>query len=125
MPPANAQQVEKCANSFLQCSHTDRQSAPLKIGQNWAYCFVERLPDEYKLPKQKHIDPKRVNAEDIGVVEEWYDYLDAAVRRHQTQPGDIYNFDETGFLEGQVVQRRWSHSSLREMIILLPHFCGV
>lgn len=99
--PPNAQQVEKCANSFLRRSHTNPRSKPLEVGQKWAYRFIKRLPNEYKLRKQKPIDPKRMNAEDIGVIEDWYDHLDAAMRRHQIQPGDIYNFDEIGFLEGQ------------------------
>lgn len=99
--PPNAQQVEKCANSFLRRSHTDPRSTPLEVGQNWAYRFIERLPPEYQYRKQKPIDPKRMNSEDISVIEDWYNHLDAAVRRHQIQPGDIYNFDEIGFLEGQ------------------------
>jgi hypothetical protein len=42
-----------------------------------------------------------VNAEAIGVIEHWYGLLEAAIRRHQIQPGDIYSFDEIGFLEEQ------------------------
>ena len=42
-----------------------------------------------------------MNAEDIGIVEHWYTLFHAAICRHQIQPGDIYNFDEIGFLEGQ------------------------
>ena len=99
--PPTAQQVEKCANSFLERSHSDPQTPPPKVGQNWAYWFIQRLPPEYKLQKQKPIDPKRMNAEDIGVVEHWYDLFHTAIHRHQIQPGDIYNFDEIGFLEGQ------------------------
>lgn len=78
--PPNAQQVEKCANSFLRRSHTNPRSKPLEVGQKWAYRFIKRLPNEYKLRKQKPIDPKRMNAEDIGVIEDWYDHLDAAMR---------------------------------------------
>ena len=51
--PPNAQQIEKCANSFLRRSHTDPQSKPLEVGQNWAYHFIKRLPKEYKPQEQK------------------------------------------------------------------------
>ena len=133
--PPTAQQVEKCANSFLERSHSDPQTPPPKVGQNWAYRFIRRLPSEYKLQKQKPIDPKRMNAEDIGVVEHWYDLFHTAIHRHQIQPGDIYNFDEIGFLEGQgreekvVTQFPERHGSIscsfsRSLITVLECICA-
>ena len=42
-----------------------------------------------------------MNAEDIKVLKHWYDLFYTAIYWHQIQPGDIYNSDEIGFLEGQ------------------------
>lgn len=60
--PPTASLVENCANSILQQSRTDSRTSPPTVGQNWAYRFIQRLPPEYKLRKQKPIDPKRLTS---------------------------------------------------------------
>lgn len=67
----------------------------------WPYRFIKHLPQGFRRLKQKPLKKKRLNAEDIGVMQTWYDWLDIAMKQYQIQPQDLYNFDEVGFLEGQ------------------------
>ena len=66
-----------------------------------------------------------MNAEDISVIEDWYDHLDASMRRYQIQPGDVYNSDENGFLEGQERAEKVFTQFPEQKRLFLPHFHGV
>ena len=48
------------------------------------------------------MDTKCLNSEDLGLIQSWYDKLEIAILCYQIQPSDLYNFDEIGFLDGQV-----------------------
>ena len=65
----------------------------------WAYNFIKRLPDGFYWVKQKPAERERVEAEDISILQAWYDRLEPIVNR--IPPSNIYNFDETGFALGQ------------------------
>ena len=67
----------------------------------WPYCFIKELPLEFRHRKQKPMDPKCLNSEDISIVVTWYEQLNSLIIWHGIQAKDIYNFDEIGFLEGQ------------------------
>ena len=94
-------QIEGCANSILAWSHEDLSQPPPQVSKMWAYRFIKKLPLEYRRRKQKPMDPRRLNSEDISTVVTWYERLYSLINRYQLQPKDIYNFDEIGFLEGQ------------------------
>ena len=66
-----AQQLQACVNSILQHHHLDPNTHPLQVGKMWPYQSVEQSPD-YKHQKQKPMDTKRLNSEDIGVIQTWY-----------------------------------------------------
>lgn len=53
------------------------------VGKNWPYQFIERLGPEYSQVKQKPMDPKRLIAEDLGVIETWFDRLKIQIDLHQ------------------------------------------
>ena len=76
-----------------------------------------------------------MNAEDIKVLKHWYDLFYTAIYWHQIQPGDICNFDEIGFLEGQgceekmVTQFPKRHGSIsssfsQSLITILEYICA-
>lgn len=67
----------------------------------WVYRFMKQLPDGFKCQKQKPIDPKQMESEDVSRVAFWYDQFEILMQQYQIQPSDLYNFDEIGFLEGQ------------------------
>ena len=50
---------------------------------------------------QKPMDLKRLESEDLGAIQTWYNRLEALLHRHNIQPNDFYNFDEIGFMCGQ------------------------
>jgi len=93
-------QIQNCANAILVRSHTGPTQPP-QVSKMWTYRFIKKLPPEFQRRKQKPMDRKRLDSEDISNVVVWYDRLLALIKRYQIQPRDIYNFDEIGFLEGQ------------------------
>ena len=95
-PPTPAM-IEYAANQILQ--RNTENDIPCTVGNAWVYRFIKRLPDEFKLVKQKPKDKTRLNAEDLGQIQHWYDVLEGFIS--QIPPRNIYNFDETGFQIGQ------------------------
>ena len=69
------------------------------LNKMWVYYFIKRLPDGFHWVKQKPAEEERIEAEDISVLQAWYDCLEPLVKR--IPPSNIYNFDETGFQLGQ------------------------
>ncbi|KAI3092914.1 hypothetical protein CBS147333_10169 [Penicillium roqueforti] len=69
--------------------------------QAWANRFIERLPEHLSLApvKQKTKELRRIQAEDAGLLQHWYDQL--KVLLHDVPPRLVYNFDECGFQPGQ------------------------
>jgi hypothetical protein len=88
--------VEQCANAILS-----RNGGGATVGPNWVYRFIKRLPPEFNLMKQKPIERKRFEAENISLIQAWYDRLDIQINTHAIRPKNIYNFDESGFQIGQ------------------------
>jgi hypothetical protein len=67
----------------------------------WAYRFEARLPKHLNLApvKQKTKELKRIQAEDSGLLQHWYDLLERLL--HNVPARLVYNFDECGFQPGQ------------------------
>ena len=89
-------QIQNCANVILAWNHTGSTQPP-QVSKMWTYHFIKKLPPEFQRRKQKPMDCKRLDSEDISNVVVWYDRLAALMRCYQLQPKDIYNFDEIGF----------------------------
>jgi hypothetical protein len=89
--------IERTANQILQ--RNMENEPPHTVGNAWVYRFIKRLPDEFKLVKQKPKNKTCLNAEDLGQIQHWYDILEGFIA--QIPPRNIYNFDETGFQIGQ------------------------
>ena len=96
-----AEMVTNCVNAILHQNHTDPETPPPTISKMWTYCFLKRLPPEYKRIKQRPMDPKRIQAEDIGIVQTFYNHWEIVIKSHHIHPCNIYNMDETGFQIGQ------------------------
>ena len=98
--PPTAKMIEGCANSILKRMNPNGDPAPA-VGSTWVYRFIKRLPKEYKRIKQQPIDPKRLTAESLGVIQTWYDRLKIQFNTYQITPSNLWNMDETGFRVGQ------------------------
>jgi hypothetical protein len=55
-----------CANAVLARANPHLEPPPT-VGPIWIYGFLKRLPDGYERVEQTPIDPKRLNAQDLGV----------------------------------------------------------
>ena len=69
--PPTAAVVGAWANRVLARSgQPDRQ-----VGKNWGYSFIKRLPKDLGLGpvKQKTKELRRIQAEDAGLLQHWYD----------------------------------------------------
>ena len=98
--PPTPKLVEQQANKILQ-HQTD---ASRSVSKMWAYRFIQRLPNDFSFTKQKPMDKKRIDAEDVGYLSQWYDVLERFIKH--TRPRNIYNFDETGFQIGQLSSQK-------------------
>ena len=98
-PPTN-RMIIGCANAVLARAnpHLD---PPRTVSPNWVYGFLKRLPDGYERVEQTPIDPKRLNAQDLGVLQTWFDRLKIQLDTKKITYTNIWNFDETGFRVGQ------------------------
>ncbi|EED19259.1 transposon, putative [Talaromyces stipitatus ATCC 10500] len=97
IPPTN-RMIISCANAILQDANPHVQPPPT-VGTGWVYRFTKRIG--YTRVKQKIIDPKRLEAEDLGVIQTWFDRLEIQLRINKITPSKLWNFDETGFQVGQ------------------------
>lgn len=84
------------ANSILEEAHTNPATLPPKIGEHWVERFLKRNPQCHRR-RRRALDVVRSRALDKGVVESWFEDYIRTVNENGILPGDIYNFDETGF----------------------------
>jgi hypothetical protein len=95
--PPTAAIIEAWANQALaRAGSPDKQ-----VSKMWAYRFESRVPAHLGLApvKQKTKELRRIQAEDAGLLQHWYDQLKALLKG---VPGRlVYNFDECGFQPGQ------------------------
>lgn len=87
--------VEEMANRIL----VTRQGNP--VGLRWAGNFVRRRPD-LRTRFQRKYDYKRALCEDPTIIRGWFDLVRNTIAKYGIQDADIYNFDETGFMMGQI-----------------------
>jgi hypothetical protein len=97
--PPTVNMVQGCANLILWQSNPEIDPPPT-ISKMWVYCFEKRLPKGFICVVQKPKDPKRLTAEDLGIIQTWYDHLEIDIWSYKITATNIYNFDETGFQIG-------------------------
>ena len=72
-----------------------------RVGVNWASTFVQRRP-ELKTRQNRRIDYQRVYCEDPDAYRAWFLLVRNTITKYGVHEEDIYNFDETGFVIGQI-----------------------
>jgi hypothetical protein len=72
-----------------------------RVSKMWPYRFEARVPAHLGLApvRQKTKELKRIQAEDAGLLQHWYDQLEALLDGVPARL--VYNFDECGFQPGQ------------------------
>jgi hypothetical protein len=87
--------VEDMANRILATRNRGR------VGQRWAGNFVRRQPD-LRTRFQRKYDYQRAKCEDPEVIRGWFELVRNTIAKYAIVDADIYNFDETGFMMGQI-----------------------
>jgi hypothetical protein len=72
-----------------------------QVGLNWPSTFVKRRP-ELKTKFNRKYDYKRALCEDPVVIQGWFDLVAHTKAKYSILDNDMYNFDETGFIMGQI-----------------------
>lgn len=93
--PVRLNGVEDMANLLLR----ERDASP--VGQNWSSNFIQRQP-KLQTRKTRSYDSQRALCEDPAKIQEWFRLVDNFIAKFGICVEDIYNFDETGFLMGQI-----------------------
>ncbi|EDN02638.1 predicted protein [Histoplasma mississippiense (nom. inval.)] len=109
------------------------------IGANWVARFCQRHKDVIKSVYLRNIDQKRKIADNSTYFKHYFDLLQEKITKYNIEPGNIYNFDEKGFLLGFIhtLKRIVSINALksgrtigasqdgsREFITLLASICA-
>ncbi|KAJ8113412.1 hypothetical protein OPT61_g4450 [Boeremia exigua] len=87
--------VAAMANSL----RAERNLGP--VGTNWPSTFVKRQP-ELKVKFNRRYDYKRALCEDSGVIQGWFSLVANVKAKYSILDDDVHNFDETGFMMGQI-----------------------
>lgn len=90
---ATPDMLRATANSILERNHNG-PGEPKTVGKMWPYRFIENNPRFFR-KKAQAIEPVRIEAWDLGIIETYYDRLRIAIDNHGVQKGDFYNMDET------------------------------
>uniref|UniRef100_A0A8H7K6L1 DDE-1 domain-containing protein n=1 Tax=Bionectria ochroleuca TaxID=29856 RepID=A0A8H7K6L1_BIOOC len=72
-----------------------------RVGINWASRFVKRQPLLKTVLSRKY-DYQRALCEDPKIIRPWFDLVRNTVAKYGILDEDTYNFDEAGFLMGQI-----------------------
>jgi hypothetical protein len=87
--------VEAMVNSILK----SRNARP--VGKQWPYRFVQRR-EELKSRFSRAYDFQRALCEDPDAMKAWFRLVENMRTKYGIQDCDFYNFDETGFMMGQI-----------------------
>ncbi|KAH5822262.1 hypothetical protein HBI94_090420 [Parastagonospora nodorum] len=72
-----------------------------QVGSNWPSTFVKRRP-ELQTKFNRKYDYKRALCEDPEVIRDWFRLVENMKAKHGILDDDMYNFDESGFMMGQI-----------------------
>jgi hypothetical protein len=87
--------VEDMANLLRETRGASR------VGKHWARNFVQRQP-ELRTRWSRPYDYQRAKCEDPEIINAWFSLFRNMVTKYGILESDIWNFDETGFLMGQI-----------------------
>jgi hypothetical protein len=87
--------VEDMANYLLETRRAKR------VGKLWAHRFVQRRP-ELKTRFNRVYDFQRALCEDPELIGAWFRLVENIRAKYGVVDSDFYNFDETGFMMGQI-----------------------
>ena len=76
-----------------------REASP--VGDNWTTNFIRRR-SELKSSFTRKYDYTRALCEDPKIIQDWFDLVANFKAKHGIQEEDVYNFDEAGFMIGQI-----------------------
>ena len=93
--PPRLADVANMANSLRAERNLDQ------VGQNWPSTFVKRRPELVTRFNRKY-DYKRALCEDPRTIQAWFDLVARMKAKYGIVDDDTYNFDETGFMMGQI-----------------------
>lgn len=93
--PPRRSGVEDMANRLLEIRGGGR------VGKNWTSNFVRRQPT-LQTRFSRQIDYQRVLCEDPDAYRTWFSLVRNTINKYGIVESDIYNFDETGFVMGQI-----------------------
>jgi hypothetical protein len=93
--PLRLSGVEDMANLLL----ASRDGKP--VGKHWARRFVDTQPT-LKTRFNRPYDYQRALCEDPEVIGNWFRLLRNMMAKYGITDDDLYNFDETGFMMGQI-----------------------
>nr|AAK01300.1 putative transposase [Pyricularia grisea] len=93
--PAQIADVAAMADHLLAA----RDARP--VGKQWAYRFVQRRT-ELKTRFSRAYDFQRALCEDPDALNAWFQLVANMRAKYGIQDCDMYNFDETGFMMGQI-----------------------
>ncbi|KAE9568023.1 hypothetical protein CGMCC3_g15871 [Colletotrichum fructicola] len=93
--PPRISGVEDMANRLL----ADRDAPP--VGKRWASNFVKRQPQLQTRFYRKY-DHKRAQCKDPDAINAWFCLVANTIAKYGIVDSDIYNFDQTGFMMGQI-----------------------
>lgn len=76
--------TQDTANRILERGHTDSHKPAPRVSKMWVYRLIRRLPEGYSKPtRRKPIDPKRIGAEELGIIDSWYTRLYILTRKYR------------------------------------------
>jgi predicted oxidoreductase len=71
------------------------------VGRNWTYTFIKRTPI-LTIKLGRTYECQRRLCKTPEVIESWFALVRNIINKHSILPGDMYNFDKTGFQLGQI-----------------------
>ena len=71
------------------------------VGDLWVDKFNKRTT-EIKLRRSRPYDRQRALNEDPRIISPWFSLIQSVKKKYGIQDEDTYNFDETGFMMGQI-----------------------
>ncbi|KAK1837529.1 transposase [Colletotrichum chrysophilum] len=93
--PPRISGVEDMANRLL----ADCDAPP--VGKRWASNFVKRQP-QLRTRFFRKYDCKGAQCEDLDAINAWFRLVANIIAKYGIVDSDIYNFDKTGFMMGQI-----------------------
>ena len=93
--PPRLADVASMANSLRAERNLDQ------VGQNWPSTFVKRRSELVTRFNRKY-DYKRALCENPEAIRAWFNLVANMKAKYGIQDDDIFNFDETGFMMGQI-----------------------